>query len=83
MDAITPSIVIVSNAPKEDLNYDDPDRTITQNTAGDVVFVNDGDSIHVYTQNEYKAGPKCLVRVLGKTDSVIYGHYLGTLYLGK
>lgn len=83
MDALDPKIIVIGNAPADDLNYDDPDRTITQNRAGDVVFINDGDSIHVYTQNEYKDGPKCLVRITGKTDSVIYGHYLGTLNLAK
>ena len=81
LDALDPKIIVIGNAPADDLNYDDPDRTITQNRAGDVVFVNEENLIHVYTQNEYKEGPKCLVKLNGMVDSPVYGYYLGTLNL--
>lgn len=81
MDALDPKIIVIGNAPANDLNYDDPDRTITQNRAGDLVFVNVGNAIHIYTQNVYENGPKCLVKVEGRGDSSLYGFYLGTLYL--
>lgn len=81
MDALDPKIIVIGNAPAGDLNYDDPDRTITQNTAGDVVFVNAGNAIHVYTQNVYDNAPKCLVKTNGMLDSPDYGYYIGTLNL--
>lgn len=83
MEALDPKIIVIGNAPADDLNYDDPDRTITQNSAGDVVFVNDDDYIHVYTQNVYENGPKCLVKSKGMVDSPVYGYYLGTLKLNE
>lgn len=81
MDALDPKIIVIGNAPANDLNYDDPDRTITQNRAGDVVFVNVGNAIHIYTQNVYENSPKCLVKVEGRGYNKLYGFYLGTLYL--
>ena len=81
LDILNPKIIVISNAPADDLNYDDPDRTITQNTAGDVVFVNDGDYVHVYTANEYNEAPKCLEKIKDKNDDAIYGHYIGSLSL--
>lgn len=79
LDILNPKIIVISNAPAEDLNYDDPDRTITQNRAGDVVFVNEGDYVHVYTANEYDEAPKCLKKLKDKKDCAKYGHYIGSL----
>ena len=79
MDILNPKIVVISNAPADDLNYDEPDRTITQNTAGDIVFLNEGDYVHVYTANEYNEAPKCLEKLKEKKDSAKYGHYIGSL----
>lgn len=79
LDILNPKIIVISNAPADDLNYDDPDRTITQNRAGDVVFVNEGDYVHVYTANEYDEAPKCLKKLKDKKDSAKYGHYIGSL----
>ena len=83
MDILNPKIVVISNAPADDLNYDEPDRTITQNTAGDIVFVNEGDYVHVFTANEYDEAPKCLEKLEDMGDSVKYGHYIGSLDLTK
>ncbi len=79
LDILNPKIIVISNAPAEDLNYDDPDRTITQNRAGDVVFVNEGDYVHVYTANEYNEAPKCLKKLKDKKDTAKYGHYIGSI----
>lgn len=79
LDILNPKIIVISNAPAEDLNYDDPDRTITQNRAGDVVFVNEDDYVHVYTANEYNEAPKCLKKLKDKKDTAKYGHYIGSL----
>lgn len=79
LDILNPKIIVISNAPADDLNYDDSDRTITQNRAGDVAFVNEGDYVHVYTANEYDEAPKCLKKLKDKKDSAKYGHYIGSL----
>lgn len=81
LEKLDPKIIVIGNAPADDLNYDDPDKTITQNKAGDIVFVNEENIIHIYTQNEYNEVPKCLEKILGKKDSDIYGHYIGSLKL--
>lgn len=81
LDILNPKIVVISNAPADDLNYDEPDRTITQNRAGDIVFVNEGDYVHVYTANEYNEAPECLERLRDMSDSAKYGHYIGSLNL--
>lgn len=81
LDILNPKIVVISNASADDLNYDEPDRTITQNRAGDIVFVNEGDYVHVYTANEYNEAPECLERLRNMSDSAKYGHYIGSLNL--
>ena len=60
MSQLGPQIVVIGNAPSEHINYGDPDQTITQNTAGDVVFVNDSGIIHVFTANAITNPPKVL-----------------------
>ena len=60
MFLLGPQIVVIGNAPSEHINYGDPDQTITQNTAGDVAFVNDSGIIHVFTANTITNPPKVL-----------------------
>ena len=50
---LNPRIIVIGNAPSDKLNYMNDYDTITQNTAGDIEFVNDGDYIHIYTSNVY------------------------------
>lgn len=82
LEKLNPKIIVIGNAPTDDLNYDDPDKTITQNKAGDIVFVNEGKYVHVYTQNVYNEVPKCLKKLCGKTNSEELGNYIGSLDLG-
>lgn len=87
LDAINPQLIVIGNAPAEDLNYGDSRMTITQNTAGDIEFVTDGNVVHVYTEKEIDNAPKCLImkRGVSTTRSKNYGgiprtlHYIGTL----
>lgn len=87
LDAINPQLIVIGNAPAEDLNYGDSRMTITQNTAGDIEFVIDREYIHVYTENEIDNVPICLIKKRGiaTTRSKNYGgisrtlHYIGTL----
>ena len=82
MTALAPKIIVIGNAPFEHINYNDPDKTITQNTSGDIRFENEGRYVHVYTRNEISNAPKCLNPSIRK-GNITYGgiewYYAGTL----
>ncbi len=74
---IAPQIVVIGEAPSEHLNYYGDYNTITQNSAGDIVFDCDGDRVHVYVSSETYS-----VNFLddeNKPDHDRYGSYIGTL----
>lgn len=52
LNEIDPQIIIIGNAPSEHIDYGDSRNTITQNSAGDLTFVNEGNYIHIYSQNQ-------------------------------
>ena len=84
LEALNPSLIIIGNAPAEHIDYGDSQMTITQNTAGDIVFVNEGNEVHVFTTNEISNKPICLYPKNGLGDEVDeYGnvifYYAGTL----
>lgn len=87
MDALRPQLVIIGNAPAEHIDYGNSKQTITQNTAGDIYFVNEGNEVHVYTKNIIDNKPTCLKLKQGKgnitnvTNSYPYvdWYYAGTL----
>ena len=75
---LDPKIVIIGEAPSEDLNYYKNYNKITQNSAGDIVFETKDDKINIFVGNEnysvdYLKHENC-------TDD--FGcHYIGTLNL--
>lgn len=85
MDKLNPKLIIIGNAPSEHIDYGDSRYTITQNTAGDIVFENDGDEVHIYTKKSVSNPPACLTKKASKRD--LYGssfqvpdwYYCGTL----
>ncbi len=60
LDALNPQLIIIGNAPSEYIDYGNSRMTITQNTAGDLVFVNDDGYVHIYSQNKIDNKPACL-----------------------
>lgn len=84
LKALSPKLIIIGNAPSEHIDYGDSQMTITQNTAGDIVFVNEENEVHIYTTNEISNKPICLYSKKGKENiededgNVIY-YYTGTL----
>jgi len=60
LNALNPKLIIIGNAPSEHIDYGDSRQTITQNTAGDICFENDGKEVHVYTKNKINNKPTCL-----------------------
>ena len=73
---MSPKIIIVGEAPSEHLHYYPGYNTITQNSAGDIIFECETDRIHVFTSNEYD------VDYLDDESMTFDGyHYVGTLNL--
>jgi beta-lactamase superfamily II metal-dependent hydrolase len=50
---LSPKIVVIGEAPSEHLNYYEGYNTITQNSAGDIVFDCVGTKVHVFSTEEY------------------------------
>jgi beta-lactamase superfamily II metal-dependent hydrolase len=74
LDILKPDIIIIGEAPSANLNYYQGYNTITQNSAGNITFVNDGKDIHIYVSNQnYK------VSFLKNKNKSEYNYYLGTL----
>lgn len=74
LDKLKPDIIIIGEAPSQHLNYYQGYNTITQNSAGDITFINDGNEIHIYVSNkDYK------VTFLKNKNKFEYNFYLGTL----
>ena len=78
LDALNPKLIVIGNAPSEHIDYGDSHMTITQNTAGDIVFENIGTDVHIFTQNWISNKPKGLVKK-GITGDAYKGFYCGTL----
>ena len=55
LETLDPEIIIIGEAPSDHLNYYKGYNTITQNTAGDIVFDCLTGKVRIYTGNWYKA----------------------------
>jgi len=73
---MVPKIIVVGEAPSEHLHYYPGYDTITQNSAGDVVFECETGKIHVFTSNEYAVD-----FLLDESRNREGFHYVGTLIL--
>lgn len=77
LEAMDPGIIIVGEAPATELEYYDGYNTITQNTAGDIVFECSTGTVHVYVSSaSYSVS---FLTQEGRSDGD--GYYLGTLYV--
>lgn len=78
LETIDPKIVVVGEAPSSDLTYYDGYDTITQNSAGDIVFDCLDGKTHVYvSEDDYSVD--FLTKEQGVADT--HGHYIGTFYV--
>ena len=50
---INPSIIVIGEAPSEHLMYYNNYNTITQNTAGDIIFNCEARKVHIFTSKTY------------------------------
>ena len=77
LEKMEPQIIIIGEAPCEYLNYYKGYNTITQNTAGDIVFDCGDAEVDVYTECKYTAN------FLSNRSRTRKGwHYAGTLDVG-
>ncbi len=74
LDVLDPDIIIIGEAPSGTLNYYSGYNIITQLSAEDITFVNDGGEIHIYVSNENYS-----VNFLKNRNKTEYDYYLGTL----
>jgi len=77
MDKLTPKLVIVGEAPSSELDYYSGYDTITQNSAGDILFETNGDYLDIFvSESGYN-----------KTDGMVqnrnHGSHDGMKYLGS
>ncbi len=78
LDKIDPKLIVVGEAPSSDLTYYDGWDTITQNSAGDIVFECLSGKTHVFVSK-----PTYSVRFLDREQGVGNQHgcyYIGTFY---
>lgn len=70
-----PQIVVIGEAPSKNLNYYSGYNTITQNSAGSIVFDCDNSRVHIYVGNS-----NYLVNYLDndKKTNTSYGYYIGS-----
>ncbi len=76
LEAMTPKIIVIGEAPSGHLNYYAGYKTITQNTAGDILFDCVEGKCHVFTLNEYEAD-----HLVDEGQHRRGMHYAGTLVL--
>ena len=77
LEKLEPKIIVIGEAPSKYLNYYQGYNTITQNSAGDIVFECIGDKVHVYvSQSGYRYDTSFLVKK-GIQNSE-HGTYLGS-----
>lgn len=78
MDSIDPKIVVIGEAPSNQINYLAGYNTITQNTAGDIVFDCQTANVDIYVSNEqYKVD----FLENKKKRNAYNGTYIGSLSL--
>ena len=70
-----PQIVVIGKAPSKNLDYYSGYNTITQNSAGSIVFDCDDSRVHIYVSNESYS-----VAFLDndKKINTSHGHYIGS-----
>ncbi|MFB6468536.1 MBL fold metallo-hydrolase [Cytobacillus sp. Hz8] len=75
LNQLQPQIIVIGEAPSENLNYYNGYNTITQNTAGDIIFECESSKVHVYVSNKNYS----VSYLEDENKSNTYGTYIGTL----
>lgn len=82
LEELNPSLIIIGEAPSKYINYYVGHNTITQNSAGDIVFDCESGWAHIYISSDsYNYDKSFLTNKQKKNDS--YGNYIGSLETKK
>ena len=79
LSELNPKIIVIGDAPSEHICYYDSEKTITQNTAGDIYFECLDHKVRIYTKNDISNAPKGLRKESNCNQQGWF--YIGTLYL--
>ena len=71
---MTPQIIVIGEAPSKHLNYYDGYNTITQNSAGDIIFECESGKVHIYVSSDTYS-----VDFLNDEKKSTYDNYIGSL----
>lgn len=74
LDKMTPEIIIIGEAKAKHLNYYNGYNTITQNSAGDIIFECGNGKVHIYVSDENYS-----VDFLNNENKSTFENYIGTL----
>jgi beta-lactamase superfamily II metal-dependent hydrolase len=78
LEKMSPRLIIIGEAPSEHLHYYPGYHTITQNSAGDIIFACEEGAVHIFTSNVYD------VEFLDDQHKSWPGYYyVGTLKVSK
>lgn len=76
LDEMEPAIIIIGEAKSNHLNYYSGYNTITQNSAGDIIFECTDNKVHIYVSNK-----NYTVDFLDQEGQTTFNNYIGTLSL--
>lgn len=77
LEKLSPHIIVIGEAPSKYLNYYSGYNTITQNSAGDIVFDCSDNKVHVYVSKNNYSYDTSFLDDEGAENSA-YGTYLGS-----
>ena len=79
LEKMAPKLIVVGEAPSDQLTYYEGYNTITQNSAGDIILECETGKAHIFTSNDYDAD------FLDDYELPDHSHsyYVGTLNVGK
>ena len=76
LQILDPEIIVIGEAPSEHLNYYKNYNTITQNSAGHIIFKCETNKVHIYTSKNYSVD-----FLADENKGLSNFYYLGTLNL--
>jgi len=78
LEKMSPRVIVIGEAPSQHLHYYPGYNTITQNSAGDIMFDCEAGAVHIFSSNVYDVD---FLADKGKTRPRY--HYVGTVAVGK
>lgn len=80
LEKLDPDIIVIGEAPSENLNYYQGYNTITQNRAKDITFDCKYERIDIYVGNEHYEPQKDFLKKYEYLKNPKLGHYIGSFF---